>query len=194
MNYGRECYEKAISLGLTDLEFELAEQIMADPNMSPQRAYLVLKPNVTDKYAATKASRIIGKDRVCTYFQWRLEQRANSRIVTQEEVLMSLKMIATRCMQSEPVIGRGGEETGEYKFDAQAAISAWKLLGSHLGMWKEKYEISGPDGGPVRVIDEGMSNKEATIIYEEKLRSNKGSVYLAPSTDSEARESNGSNT
>lgn len=70
-------------------------------------------------------------------------------------VLKNLKSIAERCMQAEAVTDRegapivevnDGEMSAIYKFDAQAAIKANELIGKHVGMFKEKLEITGANG------------------------------------------------
>lgn len=59
-------------------------------------------------------------------------QRVN---ITADYVLNSLKTVADRCLQAEPVLDNEGEPTGEYRFNAAGACKALELLGKHLGLF-----------------------------------------------------------
>ena len=49
-----------------------------------------------------------------------------------------------------PVIDKSGQETGMYVFNASGAIRAAELVGKHLGMFRERVELTGKDGGAIR--------------------------------------------
>lgn len=83
-------------------------------------------------------------------------KRSERTEITQDYVLITIQQTIERCKQAEPVFNKDGEETGEYKFDSNAVLKGCDLLGKHLGMFKDKVELSGPDGGPVQ-IDEGTA-------------------------------------
>ena len=83
-------------------------------------------------------------------------KRAERTEITQDYVLSTIQQTIERCKQAEPVYNKDGDETGEYKFDSNAVLKGCDLLGKHLGMFKDKVELSGPDGGPVQ-IDEGTA-------------------------------------
>lgn len=53
-----------------------------------------------------------------------------------EWVISRLMTVAERCMQSEPVLDRKGEPTGEYQFDSSGANQALKMLGDTMGLFK----------------------------------------------------------
>lgn len=68
--------------------------------------------------------------------------------VSQEWVLMRLVEISDRCVQAKPVQEWDYAEgcfknTGEYEFDSSGANKATELIGKHLGMFKDKIELSG---------------------------------------------------
>lgn len=66
-------------------------------------------------------------------------------------VVQRLRLISDRCIQGEPVIDREGNQTGEWKFDAAGANKATELLGKTLGIFRDKVEVTGKDGGPLEV-------------------------------------------
>lgn len=85
-------------------------------------------------------------------------------------VLKNLKSIAERCMQAEAVEDKEGNpvfiqgEDGKYsamfKFDATNAIKANELIGKHVGMFVEKKEITGPNGGPIQTETKDVTLEE----------------------------------
>lgn len=89
----------------------------------------------------------------------RMKARETRTEITQDYVLSTIRNTVERCSQAEPVIGKDGEPTGEYKFDAAAVLKGCELLGKHLGTFRDKVELTGADGGPVvhtitrRIID-----------------------------------------
>lgn len=58
--------------------------------------------------------------------------------VDREYVLQKLKSVVERCMQAEPVLDHKGKPTGEYRFDSTGANGALRLLGTEIGMFKDK--------------------------------------------------------
>jgi len=54
-----------------------------------------------------------------------------------EWVIGRLMQVAERCMQSEPVLDKKGNPTGEYKFDAAGANQALKMLGDTMGLFRQ---------------------------------------------------------
>ncbi|WNS74245.1 terminase small subunit [Bacillus sp. DTU_2020_1000418_1_SI_GHA_SEK_038] len=75
-------------------------------------------------------------------------ERSEKLQIDQEWVLRRLVQISDRCMTTEPVMAFDYEsksmvETGEYQFDSHGANKATELIGKHLGMFKDKLELSG---------------------------------------------------
>lgn len=77
------------------------------------------------------------------------DRMARTRI-TQDRVAVMLMQNAERAMCAEPVLNAEGKPTGEYRYEANAANKALELLGKTKGMFLERKEISGPNGGPIR--------------------------------------------
>lgn len=78
-------------------------------------------------------------------------------------VLSTIIDTVERCKQAKQVFDRKGEavlvETPEgelapaYVFDSKAVLRGAELLGKHLGMFTEKHEHTGKDGGPIETIE-----------------------------------------
>ena len=77
-----------------------------------------------------------------------MKERSLRTGITQDYVLSSLKQVAERCLQAEPVTARGqhsSDDEGNYlwTFNAAGANKALELLGKHLGIFSDKLEVSG---------------------------------------------------
>lgn len=75
-------------------------------------------------------------------------QRAEKVELDAEWVLRNLQTVVERSLQAVPVTKWDYEEkklleTGEYTFDSSGANRALELVGKHLGMFKDKLELSG---------------------------------------------------
>lgn len=85
-------------------------------------------------------------------------------IVDEAYVLGTIKDTVERCRQSSPVLDRKGEpvfiETPEgnitpaYTFDAGNVLRGSEMLGKYLGMFVEKHEHTGKDGGPLEIVSD----------------------------------------
>lgn len=53
-----------------------------------------------------------------------------------EWVISRLMSVVDRCMQSEPVLDKKGEPTGEFQFDSSGANTALRMLGDTMGLFK----------------------------------------------------------
>jgi phage terminase small subunit len=94
--------------------------------------------------------------------------RAERLGVSQDYVVDNLTEIVERCMQRAPVMARDAKGMAQttdaegrhvWQFDARGALGGLNLLGKHLGMFAERVEHSGPNGGPVAVQVWRFGNK-----------------------------------
>jgi phage terminase small subunit len=111
------------------------------------------------KVAKTEASKLMSKPNIASYIAEKRRILEEKTGITQEYVLKGLKEVAERCLESVPVMKFNyedkrmehvtetidGKEVGVYEFNGRDANRAFELLGKHLGMFKEKLEISGVD-------------------------------------------------
>lgn len=94
---------------------------------------------MTDKTVDEAACRSYGDSKIITRLNELKNKVAQKNIITAEWVLNNLKVIAERCMQSEPITVNG-MPTGEFKFDSSGANKSLELLGKHLKLFTEKVE------------------------------------------------------
>jgi phage terminase small subunit len=130
-----------------DAHERFCQEYLVDLNATAayQRAY----PKATRKSARTAGPRLLANvgisDRVAA-----LQEKRSERVeITQDYVLTWLRKNLKRAMQAEPVLDRDGNETGEYVYAGAVANGALALLGKHIGMFSEKHEHTGKDGGPI---------------------------------------------
>ena len=98
-----------------------------------------------------------------------LEQAATEHAkavgVTVEGVLRDLREVVDRCMQTEEVLDREGNPTGEYAFKEQGALKGLELIGKHLRMFVERVEATGANGADLfpagAVLGLGEEGREA---------------------------------
>lgn len=91
-----------------------------------------------------------------------MEKRADRNSVTQDEVISGLRELRDMAMGKKPmriteVIRAAGKQPKTVElnvtvFEAAAAKGALELLGKHIGMFREKVELTGANGGPVETV------------------------------------------
>lgn len=89
-------------------------------------------------------------------------------------IIATTAKVRDRCMQEVEVLDREGQKTGEFQFDAHAALKANEMLGKWRGMTVDKVEHSGPDGGPIQT----KSQLDFTGVTDEQLRALAGIKIL----------------
>jgi phage terminase small subunit len=110
-----------------------------------------IRAGYSAKTAEVKASQLLSLVKVKDAIDTLLKQREARTLVTADYVIESIKNVAERCMQAEPVLDREGNPTGEYKFDSSGANRSLELLGKHLKLFTDKTELSGDKDKPVEI-------------------------------------------
>lgn len=154
-------------MALTPKQKIFADEYLIDLNAT--RAYKVAYPNVKkDEVARVNGSRLLTNANVADYVQKRMDERAQRTEITQDWVLEELRKIASvNGSDFAKVVVKEGYPvvelmaTDDLPEDKRAAISAIKetkygisvesydrvkaleLLGRHLGMFRDKVELSG---------------------------------------------------
>ena len=89
-----------------------------------------------------------------------MDERSERTGIDQDWVLNNLRSITERCMQVEPVTDSKGDPVlvenaaggivPAFTFNSMGANRALELIGKHLGMFVERKEHTGRDGGPIQ--------------------------------------------
>ena len=140
-----------------------ADEYLIDLNAT--RAYKVAYPSVKkDEVAAAAAARLLKNVKVAVYIQKRMEERQKRTEITQDRVLEELAAIAfaratdyaevkdecvrikdTDALDEQQIRAIAGIKEGKYGIELKLndKEKALELLGRHLGMFKDKLEVSG---------------------------------------------------
>lgn len=114
-------------------------------------------------YSAKRADeygrQLLGKTGVREAIDKGLAEKSKRCQLDADWVLMNLKEVVKRCMQSEPVLDGAGQPTGEYRFDSRGATRGLELIGKHIGMFRDKLELTGKDGGPINSESVQMTDR-----------------------------------
>lgn len=144
-------------MALTPKMQMFVEEYLVDLNATQAAIRAGYSPKTANRIAAENMSKPVIKAEI----EKRMKERGEQVDINAKWVLERLVELTNRCMQAEPVLDREGNETGEYRFDSTGANKALDSIGKHLGMFKEKMELSGEGGGPMQVIfDAGMRKKD----------------------------------
>lgn len=148
---------------MTEKQKIFANEYLVDLNAT--RAYRVAYPSVKkDETAAQAGSRMLRNVKVAAYIQERMEERQKRTEITQDRVLEELAAIAfakatdyaevkegqviikdTANLDEQQARAIAGIEEGKFgiKVKLNDKEKALELLGRHLGMFKDKLEVSG---------------------------------------------------
>lgn len=148
---------------MTEKQKIFANEYLIDLNAT--RAYRVAYPSVKkDETAAAAATRMLRNVKVAAYIQERMRERQKRTEITQDRVLQELAAIAfakatdyaevengqviikdTVNLDEQQVKAIAGIKEGKYGIELKLndKEKALELLGRHLGMFKDKLEVSG---------------------------------------------------
>ncbi|MES2662140.1 MAG: terminase small subunit [Pseudomonadota bacterium] len=124
-------------------------------------------------YSANNADKIgpalLGKNRVSMAIKKAQTEQQQRTQINADYVLQSLKVVADRCLQAEPVCDAEGLPTGEYKFNATGATRALELLGKHLGVFNpfELQKVANDN-----LLNETIKSENARRIHVEFVKAN----------------------
>ena len=116
--------------GLTDKQQRFVDEYLIDLNATQA----AIRAGYSEKTAKEIGSENLTKPNIAKAIQEAQEKLSNKAQVTVEMVLSGLLKEAQDCAEGST---------------QSARVSAWAHLGKHLGMFKEKIEHTGKDGGPI---------------------------------------------
>ena len=150
-------------MALTPKQKIFADEYLIDLNAT--RAYKVAYPRVkSDEVAAAASVRLLRNVKVAEYVNKRMQDRQERTEITQDQVIEELAAIAFARATDYAEVRNGSvriRDTGELsekqikaiagikegKFGIELKLNdkekALELLGRHLGMFKDKVEVSG---------------------------------------------------
>lgn len=116
-----------------------------------------IRAGYSKKTADRIGPELLGKTCVARAIEEANRKRAEKLELSAEWVLENLKNVAVRCQQAEPVMvfdyrTKEMVETGEYQFDSKGANRALELIGKHLGIFEDRFRLSGSVG--VKIVDD----------------------------------------
>lgn len=148
---------------LTDKQKIFADEYLIDLNAT--RAYKIAYPRVKkDEVAKAAASRLLTNVNVAAYVEERMQERQKRTEITQDRVLEELAAIAfaratdyaevkqdrviikdTADLTEDQIKAIAGIKEGKFGIEVKLndKEKALELLGRHLGMFKDKLELSG---------------------------------------------------
>lgn len=148
---------------MTEKQKIFADEYLIDLNAT--RAYRKAYPSVKrDETAAQAGSRMLRNVKVAAYIQERMQERQKRTEITQDRVLQELAAIAfakatdyaevkdecvkikdTKDLDEQQIRAIAGIKEGKFGIEVKLndKEKALELLGRHLGMFKDKVEISG---------------------------------------------------
>ncbi|PHP66715.1 terminase small subunit [Zhengella mangrovi] len=121
-------------MALTAKQRRFVDEYLVDLNATQA----AIRAGYSAKTAAAVGHENLKKPDIAAAVQERQAKAAERAQITVDNVIAGLALEARR----------EGEGTSH-----AARVSAWAALGKHLGMFKDKVEVSGPDGGPIEVSD-----------------------------------------
>lgn len=154
--------KKAVTAGgrkLTAKQKRFVEEYLIDLNATQA----AIRAGYSEKTARQIGEQNLSKLDIKSAIEEAQSKRAERTELTQDYVIRELIKVIEVCTgQKETVITEvlkntmdntvHAHDTERKLYDASAANRALELLGKHLGMFKDKVEHTGKDGGPVEVI------------------------------------------
>ena len=140
---------------LTPKQQRFVEEYLIDLNATQA----AIRAGYSEKTANEQGSRLLANVSISEAIAEAKNKRAERTEITQDYVLSNIQKVIERCMQQEAVQARDGSpllvEGPEgnlaclFEFKEAGALKGLELLGKHLGMFKDKIEHTGKDGGPI---------------------------------------------
>lgn len=178
-----------MAVALTPKQQRFVDEYLVDLNATQA----AIRAGYSAKTARQVGAENLSKPAVAFAIQERQQKRAEKVEVTAERVLKELAVLAfldpadmaaiTAASGPEDiaalpehvrraVAGWSWDKAGNFVVKLNSKQPALEALGRHLGMFKDKVEHSGPDGGPIELSDTERAAKVAAIL--DRARKRKG--------------------
>ena len=162
---------------LTAKQKRFANEYIIDLNATQA----AIRAGYTSKYANTNANKLLQNTTLAEYIQGLMDERSKRTLVTQDKVVNELANIAfadissflkvennqvevfdTDSIQHEMLAAIAEIKEGNYGISIKLhdKLKALELLGRHLGMFKDKVEVTADVNNPF----EGFTNEELKAL------------------------------
>lgn len=138
------------------------ERFVAEYLIDLNATQAAIRAGYSQKTAGQIGEQNLKKLEIAEAVKKAMEKRADRNSVTQDEVISGLRELRDMAMGKKPmrvteilrVSGKPPKtiELDVKVFEAAAAKGALELLGKHIGMFKDKVELTGAGGGPVETV------------------------------------------
>ena len=137
---------------LTPKQQRFVEEYLIDLNATQA----AIRAGYSEKTAKSVGHENLTKPDIAKAIQEAQNKRVERTEITQDYVLTNIQKVIERCMQVQQVDNcltqtEDGELAQAFMFKEQGALKGLELLGKHLGMFKDKIEHTGPNGGDINV-------------------------------------------
>lgn len=136
-------------MALSDKHRRFADEYLKD--MNGAAAYLRAGYQCSEATARVNASKLLINTNIQAYIATKQAEISKDAGISVQWVLDNLKFVAERCLTPEPMMDKDGNIV-EWRFDSSGANKALETIGKHLGMFKDKVEVSGEGGGALQVV------------------------------------------
>lgn len=125
------------------------ERFVAEYLIDCNATQAAIRAGYSEKTAGVIGHENLNKPEIAAAIAVAQSARAQRTEIDADYVLNGIRELVERCIQAEPARDATGKPTGEYKFEANPALKGYELLGKHVGVFKDKMEVTGKDGGPI---------------------------------------------
>lgn len=155
---------------LTPKQQRFVEEYLIDLNATQAAIRAGYSPRTANEQGAQNLAKLSISEAIAEA-QAKREERTQ---ITQDYVLTNIQKVIERCMQVQQVDNcltqtEDGELAQAFMFKEQGALKGLELLGKHLGMFKDKIEHTGKDGGPIETVNSNVSTESYLEARERVL-------------------------
>lgn len=143
---------------MTPRQKRFVEEYLIDLNATQA----AIRAGYSKNSAQEQGYQLVRKTSVKAAIDAAMAERSERTGITQDYVLGTIKEAIERCRQAVPVLNKKGEpifvETPNgqlqpaYQFEAFAVLKGAELLGKHSGLFTDRVEHSGKNGGPIETV------------------------------------------
>lgn len=119
-----------------------------------------IRAGYSEAAARSEASRLLTFANVKEYIQKLENEAAKASNLTAEFVIAGLMDVYARCMEAQQVTLLGHAVEVKYTFNAKEANRALELLGKAVGLFRDRVEMTGGNGGAIQVDLSKVSAEE----------------------------------